>query len=102
MLARVIQIDNLHGTGKMLIGKIPDPFGPIPHDDLLFRAAPAALPGFHVNSLSKLFGGFDGAGVGGGIGIANGVTLLLPCGLCEDASQLDLSGMGWLTFRLAL
>ena len=72
VLARVIQIDDLHRAGKMLLGQIPDPFGPIAHDDLLFRAAPAALPGFHVDALAKLFGGLDGAGVGGGIRIADG------------------------------
>src|SRR5229473_2268869 len=65
----------------MLIGKIPDPFGPIAHDNLLIRAAPAALPGFHVDSFAKLFGDLDGAGVGSGIGIADGVTLFVPFGL---------------------
>ena len=61
VLASVIQIDDLNRAGKVLLGEIPDPFGPIAHDDLLFRAAPAALPGFQVDALAKLFGGLDGA-----------------------------------------
>src|SRR5437016_6730147 len=102
MLARVIQINNLHRARKMLLSKIPDPFGPIAYDHLLFRAAPAAFPGFHVNSLSKLLGGLDGAGVGSGVRIADRVALLVPGGLGEDASQLYFPRMGWLAFRLAL
>src|SRR4051794_38717768 len=86
----------------MMFRQIPDPFGPVTQDDLLFCAAPAALPGLHVEPLAKLFGGLDGTGVGGGIGIADGEALLVPGGLGEDASQLDLTCMGWLAFRLAL
>src|ERR1700720_4696996 len=82
--------------GKCLLGKIPDPFGPIAHDHLLFRTAPAAFPGFHVNSLSKLFGGFDGAGVGSRVRIADRIAFPVPGGLGEDASQLYFPRMGWL------
>ena len=101
VLARVIEIDNLHRAGKMLVGKIPDPFGPVAHDDLLFRAAPAAVPGFQVDAFAELFGGFDGAGVGGGIRIADGVALLVPRGLGEHASQLDFPRVGRLAVGLA-
>ena len=52
MLARMIEIDNLNRAWKVLLGKIPDPFGPITHDNLLFRSTPAALPGFHIDSLA--------------------------------------------------
>jgi len=31
----VIEIDNLNRVWKVLLGIIPDPFGPIAHDDLL-------------------------------------------------------------------
>ena len=74
----MIEIDDLHRAGKMLVGQIPDPLGSIAHDDFLFGAAPAALPGFHVEPLAKLFGGLDGAGVGSGIRIANGDSLPRP------------------------
>src|SRR6266849_9846698 len=85
----------------MLLSKIPDPFGPIAHDDLLSRAAPAALPGFQVDAFAKLFGGLDGAGVGGGIRIADGVALFVPGGLGEGTSQLGFPRMGRLSVRLA-
>ena len=65
VLASVIEIDNLNRAGEVLLGKIPDPCGAIPHYDFLLRAAPAAFPGLHIDALAKLFGGFDGAGVGG-------------------------------------
>ena len=98
----MIEIDDLHRAWKMWLGKIPDPFGPIAHDDLLFRAAPAALPGFQIEALAKLFGGLDGAGVGGGIRIADGVAFLVPGGLGEHTSQLGFPRMGRLAVRFAL
>src|SRR5664279_5149410 len=102
MLTRVKEIDNLHRAWKVLVGNIPNPFGAITHGHLLFRVAPVALAGFHIQSLSKRIGGLDGADVRGGIWIADGVPLLIPGSLGEDAAQLDLSGVGWLSFRLAL
>src|ERR1035441_2642656 len=65
VLTCVKEIDDLHRTWKVLLGEVPDPFGSIPHDHLLRRTAPAALPGFHIDTLAKLFGSLDGAGIGG-------------------------------------
>ena len=81
VLARMIQIDDLNRARKMQVGKIPDPFGAVADDDFLFRATPAALLGLQVDSFAKLIGVLDGASVGGGIGIADGVALLVPRGL---------------------
>jgi hypothetical protein len=39
VLTGVIQIDNLNGTGKMLLCDVPNPFRSSAHHDLLFRAA---------------------------------------------------------------
>jgi len=44
MLRPVIEIDNLHRARKVYIRQIPNPFGSVAHEDLLFRAAPAAVP----------------------------------------------------------
>ena len=77
VLAGVIEIDDLNRAREMQIGKIPDPFGAVADDDFLYRAAPAALIGFQVDSFAKLFGGLDGSGVGGGIRIADGEALLV-------------------------
>ena len=56
VLAGVIEIDDLHRAREMQLGQIPDPFGAVAQDDFLFRAAPAALPGFQVDPFAKLFG----------------------------------------------
>src|SRR5215469_12971379 len=98
----MIKIDYLNRAGEMLLGQIPDPLRPFAHDDFLLRPAPAALPGFHIESFAKLLGGFDGAGVGGGIRIADGEALLIPRGLCEYAFQFGFSRMSRLVVRFAL
>src|SRR6266699_1124985 len=82
--------------------KIPNPFGAVTDHDLLECAAPAASAGFPIDSTTKLFRTLDGSGVGGGIGIADGIAFLIPRRLGEDASQLGFPSMGRLTFGLAL
>ena len=59
VLAGVIEIDDLNRAGEVLIGNIPDPFGSIADDDLLFGAAPTALPGFQIEALAKLLRRFN-------------------------------------------
>ena len=86
MLARVKQIDDLHCARKVLIGKIPDPLGPVADHHLLRGTVPATIPGLCIEALAKGFGGFDRAGVGGGIGVAKGVALFILACLCEYAS----------------
>lgn len=61
----MVEIDDLDSAGKMLGGEIPDPLGAIADDYLLFGAAPAAFPGFDVQPLAELLGGFDSAGIRG-------------------------------------
>jgi len=94
VLAGVIEIDDLKRARKMQVGKIPDPFGAVADDNFLLRATPAALMGLQVDSFAKLFGVLDGASVGGGIGIADGVARFVPRGLSEYASELDFPGVG--------
>lgn len=71
-------------------------------DDPRLGTVPAALPGFQVNSPAELFGGFNGAGIGGGIRIANGEALLIPHGLSEHTSQFHFASMGRQALVLAL
>jgi hypothetical protein len=66
MLASMLEIDNLDGARKVFGDKIPDPFGAIA-DDHLLRTAPTTFPRFSMDALAKLYRGFYGAGVGGGI-----------------------------------
>src|SRR5207302_5027885 len=95
------QIDDLDRTGKIRLGKIPDPFGPIAHDDLFCSATPAPVPGLQIIALAELFGSFDGTRVGGGLRIADRVAFFVPPCLGEHASQLHLARMGWLAVSLA-
>src|SRR5579864_237128 len=101
VLARMVEIDNLDSAGKVWLGQIPDPFSPVAHDDLLFRATPAPVPSFQVDALAKLYGGLDGSCVGGGIRIADRVAFIVPATLSEDTSQFGFPRMGWLAFCLA-
>ena len=101
VLAGVKEIDNLHRAGKMLLGQVPDPLGPVGYDNYFLSAAPAAIPGFHIEPLTKLFSDFDSADVGGGTRIAEGMALLVGRGLGEDASQLGFPRMGRLTVDFA-
>ena len=98
----MIEIDNLNCARKMQFGKIPYPFSAVAQYDFLCRAAPAALTGFEVNSLAKLFRRLYSSGICGGVSIADGKALLVVRGLGEDTSQLDLPRMSRLALRLAL
>src|ERR1039458_10126281 len=84
----MVEVDNLYRTGKIWIGRSPDPFGSVTDDNLFGCAIPSAGPGFQIETFAKLFGGFNGAGVGGGIRIADRISLLVPCGLSKNTSQL--------------
>jgi hypothetical protein len=48
VLASREEIDDRNGSGKMLVGNLPNPFGYLPQEDLLLGAAPAALPDFTI------------------------------------------------------
>src|SRR5882724_13578771 len=97
MLASVVEIDNLQGLRKVQGHKIPNPFGAVADHDFLECAAPAASPGFPIDSTTKLFRTLDGSGVGGGIGIADWIAFLIPRRLGEHASQFGFASMGRLT-----
>src|SRR5256885_877296 len=101
MLARVIKIDDLHSAGKMQIRQIPDPFGSVTHDDFLCRVAPATIPGFQIDALSKLFGSFDSSCVSGRTRIANRIAFFIPGSLGEDATEFDFASVGWLAVGFA-
>src|SRR5208282_4231800 len=89
MLTGVVKVDNLHRLGKVLGHQIPYPFGPVAHHHLLLGTTPAPFPGFPIKASPELLGGFDGAGIGGGIGSADRVALLIPRRLREYTSQFD-------------
>ncbi len=45
-LPSVVKIDDLDGAGELFLADVPDPVGPVSHDDLDPRPIPAALMGF--------------------------------------------------------
>ena len=96
MPARIVKIDDPDRAGEVRLCEIPDPFGPISNEDFLYGAARAPIPGFLLDALAELFGGLDGTRVGGRVWIPDCVAFLVPPGLSEHASQLDLSRVGWL------
>src|SRR5712671_1527337 len=98
----MVQINDLDRAGEVGLCEIPDPFGPIAHDNFLYGATPAPIPGFQIDALAELFGGFDGTRVGGGARITDRVAFFIPPRLGEHASQLDLSRVGWLAVRFTL
>src|SRR5438094_9188768 len=75
---------------------------PVAHHDPGERTAATPCPGFQEKALAEIFGGLDGAGIGGGIGSADRVAPFVPGGLSEYASQLDFAGMGRLALGFAL
>ena len=93
MLASLIEVDNFDGPREGLGGQIPDPFRPVAHHDLQVSAVPSARPRFAEKAGAELLGGFDAAGIRGGIGSTDGIALLLPSRLSEDAAQLHFPRM---------
>src|SRR6516225_12429661 len=102
MLAGVVEIDDLHRSGKVFVGQMPDPLRPVAYDDFLFGVAPTALPGFHIEVFPKLLGGLDGTDVGSGIRITDGKAVLVPGGLGEHAAEFGFASMRGLSVCLAL
>src|SRR6516225_12092570 len=102
MLAGVVEIDDLHRAGEVFVGEIPDPLRSVADDDLLFSAAPASLPGFHIKPFAKLLGGLDGTDVSRGVRIANGEAFLVPSSLGEHATQFGFARVSGLSVHFAL
>ena len=101
MLASMVEVDNLNRVREVFGDQSPDPYGSIADYHLLFRAAPTTFYRFQIDALAKLFSGFDGSGVAGGIRIQDRLALLIPGGLREHTPQLDLPCMSWLALGLA-
>jgi hypothetical protein len=85
----------------VFLGKVPNPFGSVANDDLLLGTAPAAFPGFDVESLAELLSVLDGADIGCRIWVANGIAFFVPLGLREYAAKLGLARVRRQTIELA-
>src|ERR1700722_18387978 len=98
MLPGVIQIHNLNSSGKVLVGQIPNPDGPVSQDYLEGGPFPTSAPSFRIDTEAEFFGRLDGADVGGGLRVADGPALRIQGGLGEHAAELALAGAGALSF----
>ena len=97
----VVEVHDENSSGKLLEGKIPDPEGAIAENHFDFGAGPASLKSLPVDAAAKFLGGLDGAGVGGGIEVANRVAFLIHAGGCEDTAQFYFARAGRLAFYFA-
>src|SRR5438128_5152516 len=98
----MIKVHDLNRGGKMLTGNVPDPLGSIANDDFSEGQARASIPGFQIDPVAKLGGGFDGAGIGGGARIADGVASLILCCLRENTAEFGFASVSGLAGSLAL
>src|SRR5580704_12710479 len=98
MLSGMIQVHDLNGAGKMLVGQVPDPNGPVGNDHFDGSPLPTSAPSLRINAEAELFGGLDGADVGSGVRIADGPAILIHGGLREHAAKLALARAGALSF----
>jgi hypothetical protein len=66
MLPGMIQILDLNGAGKVLVGQTPDPDGAVSNDHFDRGPLPTSAPSLSIDTEAELLGGFDGSSVGGG------------------------------------
>src|ERR1035437_10440211 len=90
----MVQVHDLYRTGKLSVSEVPDPDGSVAEDDFFIGAAPAALPGFGIETATELLSRFNRSGVGSRSFITQGPSLLVDSGLCEHRAQFYLAGMG--------
>ena len=101
VLAGVVQIDDLGGFGEVLAGQVPDPVRAVAQDGQLADVAGAAAAGLGGHQGPEPGGGREGGQVGGGVRVADRVTVLIDPGLGEHAGQFHLAGAGLAVFALA-
>src|SRR6266403_1895270 len=94
MLPRVIEIDDLRGSGKMIIGEVPDPGSAIAENHSALGSTPTSLPSLMVETYSEFLRRLDGPAVGCGSLITNGTTFFVDTALREYAAQFGLSRTG--------
>ena len=97
MLPGMIKIDDLDRAGKVLLGQIPDPDGPVSDDDFGGGPLPTPAPSLGIDAEAELFGGFDGSHIGSGLQVADGPAFLIHGGLREHAAELALACAGALS-----
>src|SRR5260221_10163177 len=98
MLPGMVEIDDLDGTRKVLIGDVPDPFSAVGDDHFLLCPAPAKHPGFDINAAAEFIGILDRSRIGCGSLIAQWPALFIGSHFHEYAAHLDFTRARWLSF----
>src|SRR6266853_199828 len=99
MLPGMIKIDDLNGAGEVLVGQIPDPDGSVADDDFELGPLPSSAPSFAIDAEAELLGGFDGAHISSGLGVADRPSFVVNGGLREHATEFTLARTGRLAIR---
>ncbi len=94
MFASVIQVNDLDGTWKVLLRKIPDPGRAVAEDDFAARPAPSPSPGFVEQARAESGGVLNRAAIRGRVLVSNRAASRVAARLREHAAQLDLAGAG--------
>src|ERR1700690_4415187 len=100
MLAGVIDVHDLDGTGEVPLTDVPDPNRTISHEYFEVGPIPTAMPGFGVDAQAELLGSLNGADIAGGTLAAYRTTFRI--GLGEDTSEFGFARVRELPGLLAL
>src|SRR5450432_1270465 len=95
----MIKIDDLNGAGKVLVGQVPDPDGSVADDHFELGPFPSSAPNFAIDAEAELLGGFDGAHISGGAGVADGPSFVIDGGLRKHTAEFTLARTGALALR---
>src|ERR1700729_3095108 len=94
MFPGMVKIDDLHSAGEVLIGQVPYANGPVGKDDFDGGPLPTSAPGFGIDAVAELFGGFDGSHIGGGSGVADGPSVFIHGDLRKDGAEFAFACAG--------
>ena len=64
MLPRMIEVHDLNGTWKMLVGDIPPAWRTVIQNDSFAGVTLTPIPGFPIKTPSEFLSGFNGSGIG--------------------------------------
>src|SRR5580704_1997566 len=103
VLFGMIAVHNLGGIGKLIVGNVPNPQGPIPEHDRSRRLAEAAAGSFSPDALSEgrtcrsgiqRTGTLQGCGIGDRSCIADGCAFFIQRFRAPNGAKFYLPGLG--------
>ena len=103
VLLGMIAVHNLGGIGKLIVGNVPNPQGPIPEHDRTRCLAETAARSFSPDALGEgrtcrsgiqRTGTLQGRGIGDGSCIAEGSTFFIQRFRAPNGAKFYLPGLG--------